>query len=52
LPVDEERVGDVLLEEQEAFVVLEMLDVLRSAADVVVHGDDLVAARKQCISEM
>ena len=50
--VEENKFGDVLLDELEIRVAAEVRDVVHAAGDKIVNADDLVAAREQQVGQV
>jgi hypothetical protein len=50
--LDEERLGDVVVDEEDVLAVSQVLDVLQRAGVEVVDADDAVALRQEVVAKM
>ena len=51
-PIQENKFGDVLLDEFEIRVAAQVRDVVHRARDEIINADDLVPARQQQVAQM
>src|SRR5262249_25497355 len=50
--VDQERIGDVVVEQAEARIAAQVIDVRESPGDQVIDADDFMALGQEAIAEM